>query len=101
MGPGAAARLSALQHAARPRARDQGDRLGRVQHGLQPLPRRRQRAIAATGRTLTGAGVKHTGTFTSSAARGRTLLLKVKGVRVAFLSYTEMTNGIPLPSRGR
>ncbi len=56
------------------------------------------RAIAATGRTLTGAGVKHTGTFTSSAARGRTLLLKVKGVRVAFLSYTEMTNGIPLPS---
>jgi poly-gamma-glutamate capsule biosynthesis protein CapA/YwtB (metallophosphatase superfamily) len=56
-----------------------------------------QRAIASTGRTLTGAGVKHTGSFTSRADRGRTLLLTVKGVKVAFLSYTEMTNGIPLP----
>ena len=56
-----------------------------------------QRAIASTGRSLTGAGVKHTGTFTSKAARGRTLLMTVKGVKVAFLSYTEMTNGIPLP----
>lgn len=56
-----------------------------------------QRAIASTGRSLTGAGVKHTGTFTSKAARGRTLLLTVKGVKAAFLSYTEMTNGIALP----
>ena len=56
-----------------------------------------QQAIASTGRTLTGAGVKHTGSFSSSAARGRTLLLTVKGVKVAFMSYTEMTNGIPLP----
>ncbi len=56
------------------------------------------RAIAATGRTLAAAGVKHTGTFTSKAARGRTLLLTVKGVKVAFLSYTEMTNGIALPN---
>ncbi len=56
-----------------------------------------QRAIASTGRTLTAAGVKHTGSFTSSAARGRTLLLTVKGVKVAFMSYTEMTNGIALP----
>ena len=57
------------------------------------------RAIAATRRTLTGAGVRHTGTFTSAVQRGRPLLMTVKGVRVAFLSYTEMTNGIPLPSQ--
>jgi poly-gamma-glutamate synthesis protein (capsule biosynthesis protein) len=57
------------------------------------------RAIAATGRTLTAAGVRHTGTFTSAVDRAKPLLMTVKGVRVAFLSYTEMTNGIPLPAR--
>jgi poly-gamma-glutamate synthesis protein (capsule biosynthesis protein) len=56
-----------------------------------------QRAITSSIRTLDGAHVRHTGTFASRAARGRTLLMTVKGVRVAFLSYTEMTNGIPLP----
>ena len=56
-----------------------------------------QAAINSTLRTLDAAHVRHTGTFASSAARGRTLLLTVKGVKVAFLSYTEMTNGIPLP----
>ncbi|MEA2220846.1 MAG: hypothetical protein QOJ35_3472 [Solirubrobacteraceae bacterium] len=56
-----------------------------------------QRAIDATVRTLTAAGVRHTGTFESQAARGRTLLMTVKGVRVAFMSYTDMTNGIALP----
>jgi len=54
-------------------------------------------AIASTNRTLTGAGIKHTGAFSSKQARDRTLLMTVKGVRVAFMSYTEMTNGIPLP----
>jgi hypothetical protein len=56
-----------------------------------------QTAIDSTVRTLDAAGIRHTGTFASRAARGRTLLMTVKGVRVAFLSYTEMTNGIPLP----
>jgi poly-gamma-glutamate synthesis protein (capsule biosynthesis protein) len=56
-----------------------------------------QPAIDSTVRTLDAAGVRHTGTFATRAARGRTLLMTVKGVRVAFLSYTEMTNGIPLP----
>jgi poly-gamma-glutamate capsule biosynthesis protein CapA/YwtB (metallophosphatase superfamily) len=56
-----------------------------------------QAAINSTVRTLDGAGIRHTGTFGSRAARGRTLLMTVKGVRVAFMSYTEMTNGIALP----
>ena len=56
-----------------------------------------QVAINSSIRTLDAAGVRHTGTFSSRAARGRTLLMTVKGVRVAFMSYTEMTNGIPLP----
>jgi hypothetical protein len=56
-----------------------------------------QRAINSTVRTLDAAGVRHTGSFATRAARGRTLLMTVKGVRVALLSYTEMTNGIALP----
>ncbi len=56
-----------------------------------------QYGIDQTGRALDRAGVLHTGSFPSRAARGRTLILNVKGVRVAFLAYTEMTNGFPLP----
>ncbi len=56
-----------------------------------------QYGIDQTGRALSGAGVLHTGSFASPAAQRRTLMVKVKGVRVAFLAYTEMTNGIPLP----
>lgn len=56
-----------------------------------------QYGIGQTGRALDHVGVLHTGSFTSPAAHNRTLLLTVKGVRVAFLAYTEMTNGIPLP----
>ena len=33
----------------------------------------------------------------SRGQQRRTLIVTVKGVRVAFLAYTEMTNGIPLP----
>lgn len=56
-----------------------------------------QRAIDSTVRTLDAAGIRHTGSFASQPAHARTLLMTVKGVRVAFMSYTEMTNGIPLP----
>jgi poly-gamma-glutamate synthesis protein (capsule biosynthesis protein) len=56
-----------------------------------------QYGIDQTGLALDRAGVLHTGSFPSAAAAGRTLILTVKGVRVAFLAYTEMTNGIPLP----
>jgi poly-gamma-glutamate synthesis protein (capsule biosynthesis protein) len=56
-----------------------------------------QYGIDETGRALDVNGVLHTGSFSSEAAQNRTLILTVKGVRVAFLAYTEMTNGIPLP----
>lgn len=57
-----------------------------------------QAGIDSTGAALDRAGVRHTGSFASAAAQRRTLIVRVKGVRVAFLAYTEMTNGIPLPS---
>jgi poly-gamma-glutamate capsule biosynthesis protein CapA/YwtB (metallophosphatase superfamily) len=56
-----------------------------------------QFGIDQTGLALDRAGVLHTGSFGSRAAQTRTLMVKVKGVRVAFLAYTEMTNGIPPP----
>jgi poly-gamma-glutamate capsule biosynthesis protein CapA/YwtB (metallophosphatase superfamily) len=56
-----------------------------------------QYGIDQTGLALDRAGVLHTGSFSSSAAQHRTLMVDVKGVKVAFLAYTEMTNGIPLP----
>ncbi len=56
-----------------------------------------QYGIDQTGLALDHAGVLHTGSFSSPAAQNRTLIVTVKGVRVAFLAYTEMTNGIPLP----
>ena len=56
-----------------------------------------QYGIDQTGLALDRAGVLHTGSFGSRAAQNRTLMVTVKGVRVAFLAYTEMTNGISLP----
>jgi poly-gamma-glutamate capsule biosynthesis protein CapA/YwtB (metallophosphatase superfamily) len=56
-----------------------------------------QYGIDQTGLALDRAGVLHTGSFSSRAAQNRTLIVTVKGVKVAFLAYTEMTNGIPLP----
>jgi poly-gamma-glutamate capsule biosynthesis protein CapA/YwtB (metallophosphatase superfamily) len=56
-----------------------------------------QYGIDQTGRALDRAGVLHTGSFASPGAQRRTLMVKVKGIKVAFLAYTEMTNGLPLP----
>jgi poly-gamma-glutamate capsule biosynthesis protein CapA/YwtB (metallophosphatase superfamily) len=56
-----------------------------------------QYGIDETGLALDRARVLHTGSFPSAAAENRTLIVKVKGVKIAFLAYTEMTNGIPLP----
>jgi poly-gamma-glutamate capsule biosynthesis protein CapA/YwtB (metallophosphatase superfamily) len=56
-----------------------------------------QYGIDQTATALDRAGVLHTGSFSSPAAQARTLMVTVKGVRVAFLAYTEMTNGIPPP----
>jgi poly-gamma-glutamate capsule biosynthesis protein CapA/YwtB (metallophosphatase superfamily) len=56
-----------------------------------------QYGIDQTGIALDRAGVLHTGSFPSPSAQQRITMLRVKGVKVAFLAYTEMTNGIPLP----
>jgi Bacterial capsule synthesis protein PGA_cap len=58
---------------------------------------RGQAGIDATRRSLRRAGVPHTGSFSSRRQQRRPLLLRVRGVRVSFLAYTQMTNGIPLP----
>ena len=60
---------------------------------------RGQAGIDATRRALARAGVRSTGSFSSRRQRQRPLLLRAQGVRVAFLAYTQMTNGIALPHR--
>jgi poly-gamma-glutamate synthesis protein (capsule biosynthesis protein) len=56
-----------------------------------------QYGIDQTGKALDRAGVLHTGSFGGPKQQRKTLIVTVKGVKVAFLAYTEMTNGIPLP----
>ena len=56
-----------------------------------------QRGAGDTIRALDRAGVRHTGSFSSAAAQRKPPIMTVKGIRVAFLAYTEFTNGIPLP----
>ena len=56
-----------------------------------------QTGVDDTIGALDRAGVAHTGTFSSAAAQATPLIMTVKGVRVAFLAYTELTNGIPSP----
>ena len=52
---------------------------------------RGQAGIAATRHALTRAGVRHTGAFSSRQQQRRPLLLRARGVTVALLSYTQMT----------
>ena len=56
-----------------------------------------QYGIGTTVRALRRAGVKATGTAGSARARRRTTMMRVKGVRVAFLSYTAVSNGQAVP----
>jgi poly-gamma-glutamate synthesis protein (capsule biosynthesis protein) len=56
-----------------------------------------QTGVDDTIQALARAGVAHTGTFSSAAAQKTPLIMTIKGVRVAFLAYTELTNGIPSP----
>ncbi|MBA2516837.1 MAG: CapA family protein [Solirubrobacterales bacterium] len=53
--------------------------------------------VRSTVQALDRAGVAHTGSYRSALARSRPLLLPVRGVTVAFMSYTATTNGLPLP----
>ncbi len=56
-----------------------------------------QTGVDDTIRALDQAGVLHAGTYSSAAAQATPLIMTVKGIKVAFLSYTELTNGIPSP----
>jgi len=56
-----------------------------------------QYGINQTGAALDRAGVRHTGSFPSAAAQRRIMMLSAKGVKIAYLAYTTITNGIPLP----
>jgi len=58
---------------------------------------RGQAGIDATARALDRAGVRHTGSFRSPADARRLLVLEANDLRVAFLSYTYGTNGLPRP----
>jgi poly-gamma-glutamate synthesis protein (capsule biosynthesis protein) len=56
-----------------------------------------EHGVATTLHALRSAGVKATGTARSARARRRTTMLRAKGVRVALLSYTAVSNGQPVP----
>lgn len=56
-----------------------------------------QYGIDQTGVALDRAGVRHTGSFPSPAAQRRIMMLEAKGIKIAYLAYTTITNGIPLP----
>ncbi len=56
-----------------------------------------QTGIDDTIRALNHAGVRHAGTYASAAAQRTPLIMTVKGIKVAFLSYTDITNGILSP----
>jgi len=53
--------------------------------------------LSRTLRTLDRAGVPHDGTARTAAAQRKPLVLEANGARVAVLSYTYGTNGLPLP----
>ncbi|MBW3593633.1 MAG: CapA family protein [Actinobacteria bacterium] len=54
--------------------------------------------VATTRRHLARVGVRATGTARTRKESRRILMLRVRGVRIAFLSYTYGTNGLPPPS---
>ena len=56
-----------------------------------------QYGIDQTGYALSRNGVKHTGSFHSKNASKKILMLEAKGVKVAFLAYTAISNGQAMP----
>lgn len=54
--------------------------------------------LESTINYLDAAGIVHTGTYTSQETQGQTTMVEVNGVKMAFLSFTYGTNGIPVPS---
>lgn len=55
------------------------------------------KGIEGTIANLDNVGISHMGTYTSEELSQEILVKDVKGIKIAFLSYTYGTNGIPLP----
>jgi poly-gamma-glutamate synthesis protein (capsule biosynthesis protein) len=56
-----------------------------------------QRGVNVTLSVLNHVGLKHAGSYRSRASWRKTTFLSAKGVRVAFLAYTALTNGQRIP----
>jgi len=56
-----------------------------------------QYGIDQTGYALTRNGIKHTGSFNSASAAKKITMLEAKGVKVAYLAYTAISNGQAVP----
>ena len=54
--------------------------------------------LTSTLNFLDDAGIAHTGTYASAEDQNKILIQNVKGISIAFLSFTYGTNGIPVPS---
>jgi poly-gamma-glutamate synthesis protein (capsule biosynthesis protein) len=54
--------------------------------------------LESTINYLDQAGLAHTGTYKSQEEQNKTTILEVKGLKIAFLSFTYGTNGISIPS---
>jgi len=56
-----------------------------------------QRGIDTTVRAFDKQRITHTGSFRSRRASRRPTLLRVNGLKIGFVSYTDATNGLPSP----
>lgn len=56
------------------------------------------KGIERTIEVLDNVGISHMGTYASEESQNQILIKDVKGIKIAFLSYTYGTNGIPIPS---
>ena len=56
-----------------------------------------QSGVNQTIRALNRAGLKHTGSYRNKRGSTHTVILEARGIRVAFLAYTALTNGQRIP----
>lgn len=56
------------------------------------------KGLVSTLNYLDDAGIAHTGTYASEEDQNQILIQNVKGIKIAFLSFTYGTNGIRVPS---
>ncbi|HEX6116128.1 MAG TPA: CapA family protein [Solirubrobacterales bacterium] len=56
-----------------------------------------QRGINGTVKALDKRGIAHTGSFSSRRARRQPTLIRVQGLEIGFIAYTDATNGLSSP----